>query len=337
MIEKFKIFLILPKLVDRGGQVDVTWVVDRRLEKNAIKKIEEQAALTPEEFFWLCLNHLKSNPSAQKDKEHLICFLSFISIKVAEKLKFGLYQHQTGGLKSEFFLVDLYQIALEVVLDPVNFFQDFKTNYDTNTVGIKKIENYAYGKIRGKVIDRLRLISGMKTIWRTNLGLLVKVSEKQIEDALRNLGETEQTIQLYTLAVKCFLEVKNAGLINSSAAADEDFEPVAELYKKRVNILLKEIGFSLEITGNLINNWLNKIGHSVRNHIDKKTVSSATPINQENEAVTIEDNLVDELASLSQQPEFLELQAQQEDIKEYLFEQIIFNGNCLIFLINWSS
>ena len=340
MSEKFRVFIVLPELIDKRRWVDVIWRIDRVLERNIVEIIQEKPALTPESFFWLCLNSLRNNPASCLDqkhklyKHHLIAFLSAIAIKVFQNLQSSLYEYQKGEIKSGISLIDIYQIALEVVLDPVTFFQGFDPEYNTNTLGVKKITNYAYGKIKGKIIDRLRLKN--QFIGRSNLGVLVKVGQKQIKDALISRGETESTLQLYVLAVKCFLEVKNAGLINSSTNIDRDFEPVAELYLKRGKTLLTEINYSLEITSTLIKDWLNQVGKSVRDYIDidSNTISSAVSVSRENSKSTIEDNLPDNNTILKSPLENLELVKQQEEVKNYLFKQLVAlntDGNLILF------
>ena len=325
MLETFQIFTELPELIQEGRRVKIIWREDRRLTNSAVQIITKQPAITLYGFFLLCLNNLPSKDNKKPNRDCLIAFLSRVAIDVVNTLKKSLSQFQSSELKQEF-EIDLYQIALEVVSKEVRFFFiNFDPQYNSDCIGIQKVYSYSYGKIKGKVIDRVRV--GRPTAWRSNLGLLSRVSSKIIREALINSG-ARKSLPIYLLAVECFLEAKNAKEINTEAQNNEDFEPVVKLFYQRKKDLLVIPDDFPNIDSEWMNQGLRKIGQAIRSYleINNKMVSSDTPIGDESDSSTIEDRISD----LSNEGYFsssiidnIESEEQQQQLKNYFYEQLV--------------
>ncbi len=160
------------------------------------------------------------------------------------------------------------QLALEMTLNPAEFFRGFEINRAQTLFWYASLKKYSRTRLEGMLCDRIRAIEGLSTFRRTDLGLAARSSEKRVLESLRfaGLGEAERAERL--LLWKCFQETRQAGLLDVAKATAEQFEPVVERLRQLTGRSLPAATALAMVQG---------IGAAVRRYVDRPVQSLDAP------------------------------------------------------------
>jgi DNA-directed RNA polymerase specialized sigma subunit len=265
----YECFYTLPKRIEERR---VIWKIEEPLRSH-IEFIGEhfnslgvsnREILEPQIARYL-LEQLQQYPQDILLRKHWLSFL----LRRCEKVAIAILRLIPTSSHSCSFS-DLFQMGIEVVNDPAQFFINFDKRRFNHNYWYPTLKTFADSKIKHFLFPKIRELTGRITLGLTNLGLASRASRKQVSEALKQL-KSSKNISQYLLAWQCFQEVKKSIKLEIRKFQAEHFQLIATRY----NQFQKQLAFSqfTLINGATIRDWLEEIGGSIRQLLEPQLIS----------------------------------------------------------------
>lgn len=300
IIEIFSTFLLFAG--DRFGG----WATDARLRRS----IKNSIAQTPQEMqenFWVLFwyNHWQ-NLQGKIAKEHLIAYLQEACYWTAQRTVVSF-------VSSQYKLSDCFQIAITSV-DKV--LKGFKPNQGHN------LKNYA-GVIFGTAI-RETLRQRQEVDICTDWGMLRKISQKRMIEALQASGLSTDTISAYVTAWNCFRSIYIPTQANStrqlSRPDDRTWDAITQAYNTQTH---------QQIVAKTLESWLQNCAKAARSYLYPNLTSINTPNGSddstdwlENIPANEQDSLLNEIITQEEQQTRAERQSEINQLLKAAVSQL---------------
>jgi hypothetical protein len=214
-IHNLRVFHTLPIPIDRAPYLQ--WHEDPRLRRYLRSLISEKSlplevsAIAQVLFAKLQQLPLQRQDYQPGDRDMSGCITALLaqillSQQQGKWIKSDLFtklQHQAPTIE----LADLYTMGLVILSDPGRFLHNFKPDliswYDS-------LCRFSYGKFRRSLVDRLRNLPDLQHFKRTNLGILVRASDKRVKAALIEDGEQGERLAGMFFLHQCLKETVEA-------------------------------------------------------------------------------------------------------------------------------
>ncbi|MEB3160326.1 MAG: hypothetical protein VKL20_02565 [Synechocystis sp.] len=219
------IFCQFPQLHPRTSSTPfhIRWQTDRRLQQHWQRTFppiapqdwdQSQEAIIAQTLFQ------RRSPDAKIITQHWQAWLSRQGVKAAKILGIEVAKLNRGQSDGGDVLPELVQMALEFIVDVDAFFESFQPVGQSPDDWYAVLNAWAYRKIYGRMIDRIREKIGWKTFKRSDLGLATRATRKRVIDALTDTGLArlaEQETQRYALAIRVIQQTPAADCLAALA------------------------------------------------------------------------------------------------------------------------
>ncbi|MGB3205760.1 MAG: sigma-70 family RNA polymerase sigma factor [Crinalium sp.] len=320
-IEKFSSFV---EAYQTEGRQQIQWRKDLNLRKNFAteqKKIQ-QNIIVDEENFWAeyWLQALKTDGKNRLARNHISAYLEEACYWAAKK---SLDRYQLLSISKEEAFWHYFQTAQEKTINSekllkiVNKFEPGNFN--------SSLKNYIEYRLKSAIIDAIykEYRVGKYSDW----GLLKRLTQRRLQDALKSVGCFEPEVSRYCLAWKnCFLEIYTPTQRDKSSRrlpqpTVEQFQIMAELYNQmRVSPLVsREIASSPELDATSFEKWMKVCIKAARSY--------ETPKNPLDYSEPIDESNLDSMLSSSNEEPFLhttwviELNEAKRQVQSLLLEE----------------
>lgn len=281
------------RIKDSNGSLDVSWVIDRELERN-IETLLQSNPNADEEFlarlflknfrseplvlalltFWgkRCLEIQTRQPVEAEQlnlwfiklaypllywralaRRHLSYFLEQIGYQAANGVYIQLSSFQQNP-QLQFDKCDVWQTAFEIASAPGEFFKNFDFN--------RPLENYARRTMEGKIRDKLVSL-GMKKM-SSDSALLRYSTQRFLREALQYQGYRQPQLDRYLSAWDCFKKnyasQRPTGSRSLPAPTEEQFKEIAK------NLYNQQVQPSQQLDWETIKAWLSECIKALRNY-----------------------------------------------------------------------
>ncbi|HEY9300558.1 MAG TPA: hypothetical protein VIQ31_30180, partial [Phormidium sp.] len=190
---------------------------------------------------------------------------------------------------------DLFLMGSDLVNNPAKFFEKFDERRSKAIYWYPTLKRFADTKIKHLLMPKLRKITGLETLGRTNLGLVSRSSRRQVKEALQCLGYQEPLLAQYLLIWQCFQEVRNSLNLGVNRFELPQFEKIAYRYAElQLKLDWLEIP-KLNMNAAEIKQCLENIGTAIRQLLDPPLDSLDNYIHlQSPENISLIDNIPDQ-------------------------------------------
>jgi RNA polymerase sigma factor (sigma-70 family) len=287
----YECFYTLPRQIEDRH---IIWQIDKRL-RSRIEFLREQidslgvfeGETLESKIARYLFEQLQQYPQESLLKKHWLSFL----LRRCEKTAIAILRLIPISSHSQLFS-DLFQMGVEIVNDPVQFFGNFDEERFNLNYWYPTLKRFADSKIKHFLFPRVRELTGFTTLGLTNLGLVSRASRKQINDALKS-SKSQEIVSQYLLAWQCFQEVRKSGQLEVRKFQREHFQKIADRY----NQFQKQLASSQTrpINGETIRNWLEEIGVAIRRLLEPSFISLNCLVGEGEEIAlidTIPSNLI---------------------------------------------
>jgi hypothetical protein len=168
--------------------------------------------------------------------------------------------------------IDVYAIGLEIISQPVQFLQNFKS---PASHWYSSLSIYSHQKFPRLLIDRLRSLPNMSGFKRTNLGLLVRSSPKRVKIALMDAGEREPRLAGLLVIHQYLQEGVSANQFSTKNPEAMHYEELFARCREQCE------GVSLPVANrDIIIELLNYMGTVLRKYLQPPQVSFDQPVGE---------------------------------------------------------
>ncbi|MBO3458559.1 sigma-70 family RNA polymerase sigma factor [Aetokthonos hydrillicola Thurmond2011] len=253
IVETFSTFL------DFSGDSLCGWTTNTRLRRNIQNVIDLTPQETSENFWVLYWYYLLQNPELGKQaKQHLIAYLQEPCYWIAQKIS-------ASFPCSQYRIADFFQIAIAQVDQVLKGFNP-KSNF--------VLKNYATIIFSNIISDTLRQSHEVDIC--TDWGLLRKVSQKRLVEAMYIAGLSPETINAYVTAWKCFKSLYVPSIANHTRRLSppdcQTWEAIATAYKSQTQTFVEP---------QVLKNWLLNCAKTVRTYLYPNLTSLNSPVGPE--------------------------------------------------------
>ncbi len=276
LVELFSSFLLLASDSFDG------WLIDPKLRRSMELNLKDLSDSTNSEKFWVIFWHKQwQEQSHSLSQEHLCAYL--------QESCYWSTQQTIGRFSNiQYKLSDGFQIAIASIDKVLTGFDQKQGN---------SLKNYASQIFRSILTNTLR--QRKETDICSDWALLRKVSKKRLKIALEKAGLTNQEIEQYRLAWRCFLDIytpKSATVTQQISRPDQvTWQKITELYNQQR--LLQSKLIKTEATSEILEQWLKKCAKSIRSYLYPQT-TSLNVTNPNSESRELIDNLATSEESL---------------------------------------
>lgn len=225
------------------------WVTDARLRRSMQRCLEAVPEEKGSESFWATYWHKRWKTSQNEGDKHRRAAelaTNHLSAYLQETCYWSVKQAMLRLDSSQYRLSDCFQVAIAEIARILN-----ACDLDQ----LASLKTYATTAFRNIVRDHLR--SRQEVSFCSDWGLLLKLSRKQLREALQTAGFTPVRVEQYVLAWKCFEAVylprKAPGLRQLAAPDRETWMAVAQRYNSQRQQLDAP---GDEISPELLEKWL---------------------------------------------------------------------------------
>lgn len=157
----------------------------------------------------LLVTKILTNPTDKLACGCITALLAHILFSASGRAKirsqiFNPLQHHSTQIELE----DVYQIALDIICQPVHFLANFQPD-PVNWYG--SLVRYSHYRFDRLLIDRIRSLPELSGFKRTNLGLLARTSPRRMNIALTQQGEKDLRLQQLLWLHQCLVDVVAVG------------------------------------------------------------------------------------------------------------------------------
>jgi hypothetical protein len=201
-MESIKTFCEFPSLVE--SQNYLTWHRDPRLVRY-LRGLEDRSSV---QIADILVNRILTTPTDKLACASITALLAHILFSASGRAKiksqiFNPLQYHSTQIE----LADIYQIALDIISQPVPFLANFQPDAANWYGSLVRYSNYRCDRL---LIDRIRSLPNLSGFKRTNLGLLVRTSPRRIKTALIERGEANLRLQQLLLLHQCLIDTMGA-------------------------------------------------------------------------------------------------------------------------------
>ena len=202
-MDSLKTFCEFPSIGD--SQDYLTWHRDPRLAKY-LSGFEDRS---PVQIADVLVNRICSTPTDRLACGCVTALLAHILFSASGRARirsqiFNPLQHHSTQIE----LADIYQIALDIISQPVHFLANFQPDPISWYGSLVRYSNYRCDRL---LIDRIRSLPEMSGFKRTNLGLIARASTRRMTTALTRQGERDLRLQQLLCLHQCLVEVIAVG------------------------------------------------------------------------------------------------------------------------------
>ena len=300
LTEQFSTFLQLEE--DRAGG----WLTDARLRRSMHRSLEQIPEASTTENFWSVYWHKQwQQQPGFPAGDHLSAYLQEACYWSAQKASLRLESSQTR-------LADCFQVEIAAVPKILKAFDSDQ---------LPSLKTYAGTAFSNAIRDDLRQRREVDRC--NNWGLLLKLSRKQLTEALQAAGFDPTQVNTHLLAWACFTDSycpkKDPGIRKLAAPDQTTWNAIAQLYNQRRAALTPP---APEATATTVERWLETCASRARAYLYPAVTSLNMPkVGQE--SGELQDDLADDaqdslLTSLIAQEEKDTRQTQQQQLNEVL-------------------
>ncbi|PSB30078.1 sigma-70 family RNA polymerase sigma factor [Stenomitos frigidus] len=266
------------------------WATDARLRRSMQQSLEQSSKQDAANFWALYWHKRWHQESARLPEAHLSAYLQEPCYWAAQKtiLSFATKQYM---------LSDCFQVAIAQVNKVL---KGFKPQQGFS------LQNYASAIFTSTIRDTLRQRQEVDIC--SHWGLLRKVSQKRLLEALHHAGWGEATIAQYLLAWTCF----KTHYVPTQATANRTLpKPDADTWEAIVNQYNQERPTATPpVTAETLEKWLTTSARAARSYLNPAMVSINTPKLGQDSGELLDD--VPESQSESLLADLMAVEAEQE-------------------------
>jgi hypothetical protein len=253
-MESIKPFCELPSL--ENCQDYLTWHREPRLARY-LKGLEDRS---PEQIAHILVNRILANPTDKLACACITALLAHILFSASGRARirsqiFNPLQHHSTQIELE----DVYQIALDIICQPVHFLANFQPDLANWYGSLVRYSNYRFDRL---LIDRIRNLPGMSGFKRTNLGLLARTSPRRMKTALIQQGERDLRLQQLLLLHQCLVEVIAVGEFDTRNPQPVHYDNLSARYIEQCDL----VDLAIDHRATLIK-LVEYMGTAIRNYL----------------------------------------------------------------------
>jgi RNA polymerase sigma factor (sigma-70 family) len=218
-----------------------------------------------------------------------------------------LSQQQGNWIKADLFtkiqqqaptieLADIYTTGLVIISDPGKFLHNFKPNI---TSWYDSLCRFSYGKFRRSIVDRLRNLPDLQHFKRTNLGILVRASDKRVKTALTEHGEQGARLAGMMFLHQCLKETVQAQQFETKNPQSVHYAALLARYIEKGSDLkfsipdLEHLKDILKSMGNALRNYEQPLLDSLDRSVGNGEQGQGTTLGEiVNIPIADEDNII---------------------------------------------
>lgn len=320
------LFATLPKLIEHNSHLSIIWLYIPTLKRNIEKLITNHPDITEIMLLDYFIEDFRNNSNSYFSEEHLVAYASKPATK--EAYSFHRYLNNLGRQSNDSndLLQELFQLSLFSASNTKKIFTNFNTSKISVNYSCFSIKKYLQKRIEGIVSDELRKQYSMRTFGRSSYSLLIRVSEKQLKEALKRQNYRDPLLSQYILIWDCFKSVyapqkpgeKTSGL----SLSEKQYQDIINLYQQRITSSpIKDFQIS-SVDANFIQQCLESISSAIRifKEVPTSTILNSSSTSNENSLEMI-DELTDE-TSVPVNLESVIINEGQEQINTFLKQAI---------------
>lgn len=300
IIEIFSTFLLL------AGDRFAGWATDARLRRS-IQNVIKQTPQEMQEKFWVLFWYNRwQNLEAKIAKEHLIAYLQEACYWTAQRTA-------ASFVSSQYKLSDCFQIAITSV-DKV--LKGFKPNQGHN------LKNYASVIFGSAIRETLRQRQEVDIC--TDWGMLRKISQKRMIEALQASGLSTETISAYITAWNCFRSIYIPTQANTTRQLSRPDEQTWSAITQAYNTQSPE-----QIGAKTLESWLQNCAKAARSYLYPNLTSISTPNGSDdstnwldNIPANEQDSLLNEIITQEEQQTRVERQSEINQLLKAAVSQL---------------
>ncbi len=207
-MESLKPFCELPSLEPcqaENRQEYLTWHRDPRLVRY-LRGLEDRSSA---QIAQILVNRILADPTDKLACGCVTALLAHILFSASGRARirsqiFNPLQHHATQIE----LADVYQIALDLLCQPVHFLANFQPDPISWYGSLVRYSNYRFDRL---LIDRIRSLPEMSGFKRTNLGLIARSSPRRMTTALIRQGDRDLRLQQLLCLHQCLVDVVAVG------------------------------------------------------------------------------------------------------------------------------
>ncbi|GAB4239962.1 MAG: sigma-70 family RNA polymerase sigma factor [Stanieria sp.] len=251
------------------------WATDPRLRRNMKRHLDQASSKEVSENFWAIYWHkLWQNEPTGLAREHLSAYLQEVCFWSTNKT-------MTGFTSSQYTISDCFQVAIAGIDKVLKGFNP-KQGYN--------LKNYASITFSNLIRELLRQRQEVDIC--SDWALLRKLSQKRLEESLKNAGLAQDTIASYILAWNCLktLYVPNQASPTRrlSKPDKQTWEQIVKLYQQESKVQLPKA--TEVVNAEILEKWLTACVKAARAYLYPTVTSINLPRSGEGSGEII-DNL----------------------------------------------
>jgi hypothetical protein len=314
-MESIKTFCELPSL--ENCQDYLTWHRDPRLARY-LKGLEDRSLA---QIADVLVNRICSNPLDKLACGCITALLAHILFSASGRARirsqiFNPLQHHSTQIELE----DIYQIALDIICQPVHFLANFQPDPVNWYGSLVRYSNYRFERL---LIDRIRSLPELSGFKRTNLGLLARASTRRMTTALTQQGERDLRLQQLLLLHQCLVEVIAVGGFDTRDPQPVHYDNLSARYLEqceRVDLAINDRATLIELVEHL--------GIAIRNYLQPQSDALDRSIGNNDAGGTA---LIDLIPDPSHHQQRLESRILKQDVVELSAKLAIDSDRLLMF------
>ena len=303
----------------------LTWHQDPRLVRY-LNGLEDRS---PAQIANVLVNRILAEPTDRLACGCITALLAHILFSASGRARirsqiFNPLQHHSTQIE----LADVYQIALDIISQPVHFLANFQPDPISWYGSLVRYSNYRCDRL---LIDRLRSLPEMSGFKRTNLGLVARASTRRMTTALTRQGERDLRLQQLLLLHQCLVEVIAVGGFDTRNPQPVHYDNLSARYIEQcdsANQTLREgVDLAIDNRATLIK-LVEYMGTAIRNYLQPQPDALDRSIGNNDAEGTA---LIDLIPDPSHRHQILESHILKQDVIELLNKLAIDSDRVLMF------
>jgi hypothetical protein len=253
-MDSIKTFCEFPSI---GAMPDyLTWHRDPRLARY-LKGLEDRSLV---QIADVLVDRICTDPPDKLASGCVTALLAHILFSATGRARirsqiFNPLQHHSTQIE----LADIYQIALDIISQPVHFLANFQPDPANWYHSLIWYSNYRFDRL---LIDRIRSLPELSGFKRTNLGLLARASTRRMTTALKHQGARDLRLEQLLLLHQCLVEVIGAGAFDTRNPQSVHYDNLLARYLEqceRIDLAIDDrttLTKLVEYMGTAIRNYL---------------------------------------------------------------------------------
>jgi hypothetical protein len=288
---------------DNATYLSSIWLIDARLRRYINNRIpEDYSSLQVLAIAQILVSEVRQLPplvgaASPPQRGCITALLAYILFrhpelgrKTQNQLRSSIFERLQSHLQGLEF-GDIYQTGLELISDPANFLQKFRSELDWYFSLIK----YSHNKFLQSLVDELRSKLRNRNLKRSNLSILNGCKSSRLEKLLILYGEKGDRFDGLVTLHQCFQELVIAKEFSTNKPQLAQYDALLTRYRER------SIGVNFEIVDReQAKKLLEYLGNSLRNDKQPGVIYLDDPSDREQPETTLGDKLVGDFQPESQ-------------------------------------